>query len=283
MIKLIKLYIKILQFFSPRLAGSQAFELFQITNKKTIREREMEFYNDFKTISLQDEKESFPVITNQLESEQKVVLVHGWNSNLASLQEQAKALHQAGICFYAFNLPAHGKSKLKKTNIYACKERFKRVVECIDDKSNLSFVSHSFGSAVTSYGLSEMNVHAKSLVFLSVPESVEMMFEELAHMFGLNEKALNEVYRLGSILAKENVKDVRVDKKLAQVNYDKLLIIHDEFDKVIPYNNSENVHKNASSSLLKAYKNIGHYRMLTNKEVLNDTINFVRNLQSEVV
>lgn len=282
MIKLIKFYIKFLQLLSPKLAGSQAFELFQITNKKTIREREMKFYDDFKTIMLQDDQEKFPVITNKLDSKQKVVLVHGWNSNLASLQEQAKALHNAGICFYAFNLPAHGKSRLKKTNIYACKERFKRVVDCIDDKSHLSFISHSFGSAVTTYGLSEMQVKAESLVFLSVPESVEMMFKELAEMFGLNDSALKEVYRLGSELAKEDIRDVRVAKKLAKVNYNKLLIIHDKYDKVIPFSNSENISSTAENAELIAYEKIGHYRMLTNKDVLENTMNFVQKLETKV-
>lgn len=275
MIKLIKFYLQFLQLFSARLAGKQAFEIFQLTNRKTIREREKNFYDAFETIILKDEKESFPVITNNLESEQKVVLVHGWNSNLASLQDVAKHLNDLGIRFYAFNLPAHGKSKLKKTNLYASKERFKRVVECIDDKSNLSFVSHSFGSAVTAYGLSEMEVNAKHLVFLTVPESIEMMFAELAVMFGLTKETLNAVYDEAEKLVGEDITEVTVQRKLKYVDYNRLLIIHDKFDKVIPFDNSERIKNSAHDGELVAFENIGHYRMLTNPEVLGVTMDFV--------
>ncbi|MDX1445801.1 alpha/beta hydrolase [Lishizhenia sp.] len=284
MIKLIKLYIQILQFFSARLAGKQAFEIFQLTNKKTIREREVGFYDAFETIILEDEKESFPVITNNLDSDQKVVLVHGWNSNLAAMQDIAKSLDDAGIRFYAFNLPAHGKSKLKKTNLYASKERFKRVVECIDDKSNLSFIAHSFGSAVTAYGLSELDVNAKRLVFLTVPESIQMMFSELAAMFGLNEDTLGAVYNEAEKLVKEDVSQVTVQHKLEKVNYNELLIIHDKYDKVIPFDNSKRVHASAHDSKLVFFENIGHYRMLTNPEVLGVTMDFVlENTAVEIV
>lgn len=280
MIKLIGFYLKALQLISSKFAGKQAFEIFQLTQRKTIREREKNFYDAFETIILEDEKESFPVITNNLDSDQKVVLVHGWNSNLAALQEVAKALNNAGIRFYAFNLPAHGKSKLKKTNLFACKERFKRVVECIDDKSNLSFVSHSFGSAVTAYGLSELDVDAKKMVFLTVPESIEMMFSELAQMFGLNDATLNEVYAIASKLVKEDVKNVTVQHKLEKVNYNDLLLIHDKHDRVIPYSNSENVLASAHHSRLIPFENIGHYRMLTNPEVIKNTMDFVLSAQT---
>ncbi|SFT55298.1 Serine aminopeptidase, S33 [Lishizhenia tianjinensis] len=284
MIKLIKFYLQFLQIFSSRLAGKKAFDIFQITNRKTIREREKNFYDAFQTIILEDEKESFPVITNNLDSDQKVVLVHGWNSNLAALQEVANALNNAGIRFYAFNLPAHGKSKLSKTNLYASKERFKRVVECIDDKSNLSFVAHSFGSAVTAYGLSEMQVNAKHLVFLTVPESIEMMFSELAGLFGLNDKTLDQVYAEATKLVKEDVKEITVQRKLEKVDYNKALFIHDKFDKVIPFDNSERVHASAHDSKLIAFENIGHYRMLTNPEVLRATMDFVLEpVEAEIV
>jgi pimeloyl-ACP methyl ester carboxylesterase len=57
-----------------------------------------------------------------------------------------------------------------------------------------------------------------------------------------------------------------------------LLLIHDEYDKIIPFKNSEEIKKmNMENTQLIKYSKIGHYKMLWNDKVVEDTIHFLKN------
>jgi hypothetical protein len=56
-----------------------------------------------------------------------------------------------------------------------------------------------------------------------------------------------------------------------------LLLIHDEYDKIIPFKNSEEIktmHK--VNSVLIKHKRIGHYKMLWNQNIIDETLLFLK-------
>ena len=72
------------------------------------------------------------------------------------------------------------------------------------------------------------------------------------------------------------IKDFNIDEKLKSFTFSKLLLIHDENDKIIPFKNSESiVQKNPNKTELKKFKNIGHYKMLWNNDVVDSILMFL--------
>ena len=57
----------------------------------------------------------------------------------------------------------------------------------------------------------------------------------------------------------------------AQVHYESLLMIHDKFDKVIPYKNSIDFAESLDRTRLHKFEKVGHYRMLWHKDVIDTT------------
>ena len=52
--------------------------------------------------------------------------------------------------------------------------------------------------------------------------------------------------------------EVSIARMASRINYDQLSIIHDEFDKVLPYSNSFNVFQQAPKASLTTFEKIGH-------------------------
>lgn len=59
----------------------------------------------------------------------KVVLVHGWDSNIGSLTSIANALLKANKQVIGLNLPGHAFSKSNSTNLLECRQGLNAVLD----------------------------------------------------------------------------------------------------------------------------------------------------------
>ena len=275
-LKLLRIYFKIASFVSPRLSAFQAFRLFQRVRKKSVRNRELHFYKEarhFKIPSLNEDVHCYELgdVKGNL-----VFLVHGWESNAGSMSRFAFDLAARNYRVISFDLPAHAKAKSKHTNLYECKEAFKNIIEFIDPQEPFTVVSHSFGSAVSTYTLSQLDYQVDKFIFLTSPNSLFEVFSDFKNFVGLSERSFTYVLGRAASLIKEDVREVNVEEKLKEISYSKLLLVHDKFDKIIPVRNSEKIKEaNTNKAELKLYNKIGHYRMLWNDHVLEDTLQFI--------
>jgi pimeloyl-ACP methyl ester carboxylesterase len=139
-------------------------------------------------------------------------------------------------------------------------------------------IAHSFGSAVCTYTLSKLNYKLDKLVFLTSPNSILEIFKDFKILFGLSNQSFRYFVQEANLLANEEIKNINVDEKLKLIDFSKLLLLHDEYDKIIPIKNSMEIKKmNPKNTELIKYSKIGHYKMLWNDKVLEDTVNFLKN------
>lgn len=269
MIKIIKSYFRILSALAPKLAGNQAFELFQRPLNKKIRKKEMSFFKVAKTFKIKHYLEDIHCYELGNPAGPLVLLVHGWESNAASMSAIGLKLAEEGHHVILFNLPAHGFSKLKKTNIKMCKEVFLEMINHLNPKQPFSVVSHSFGSAVTSYALSKTTHQVDQLIFLTSPNSINKIFEDFSNFVGINEQAHQQLCKRAENILHEPLADIRVDLLGDKIRYKHLLLIHDSEDKILPKSNSIAIHSQWANSDLKLIEKTGHYKMLWNEKVIN--------------
>ena len=276
-IYIVRFYFKSISFFVPKFAGLKAFKLFQKVRIKTIRKTEEGFYKEVHHFKVSSSKEDLLCYEIGSENKHLVFLLHGWESNAGSLSKFAFQLTKHNFRVISFDLPGHTKYKSSYTNLVECREAFTKVIEYINPDKPFSVLSHSFGSAVCTYTLSKLNYKLDKLVFLTSPNSILEIFKDFKNLIGLSNLSFTYFVQKANLLANEEIKNINIDEKLKLLDFSKLLLIHDEHDKIIPIKNSEEIKKmNTKKTQLIKYSKIGHYKMLWNDRVLEDTIHFFK-------
>lgn len=274
MLKLIKIYFQIISVISPKLATKRAFEMFTTVRQKNIRDREKPFYDSAKRLDIPHQPEAIHTYSFGNPEHETVLLVHGWDSNAGSLSKFVAPLLQKNKHVLSLNLPAHAHCTQSKTNILECKEAVKAVLQTHKNTEIKAIISHSFGSAVTGYALSEMpERHIDKLIFLTSPNKMDLIFIEFKAMIGLGNKPYRRLVNRANEILGEDLEQMYTHNKLLAANFNFLHIFHDKNDKIISIKNSELMVDMVPNSDLKTYENIGHYRMLWNDELITDVMN----------
>jgi len=276
-LNIVRLYFKLISLFAPKFAGSKAFKLFQKVRIKSIRKREEDFYtkaNHFKVTSFKEDINCYELGAGNSDI---VFLLHGWESNAGSLSKFAYQLAENNYRVISFDLPGHANYNLKYTNLAECKNAFINVIDFIKPNKPFSVLSHSFGSAVSAYTLSNLNYKIDKLVFLTSPNSILEIFTDFKKLIGLSNTAFSYLLEKADLLANEKIKYFSIDEKLKHFSFSKLLLIHDEYDKIIPFKNSEEIKTmHEANSVLIKHKRIGHYKMLWNQNIIDETLLFLK-------
>ena len=276
-IYILRLYFKSISLFFPKFAGLKAFKLFQKVRIKIIRKIEEGFYKEVHQFRVSFPKEDLLCYEIGSENKNLVFLLHGWESNAGSLSKFAFQLSKNNYRVISFDLPGHAKYKSNYTNLVECRDAFSKLIEYIKPDKPFSVIAHSFGSAVCTYTLSKLNYKLDKLVFLTSPNSILEILNDFKNLIGLSSHSFTYFLQKANLLANEEIKNINVDEKLKLLDFSKLLLIHDEHDKIISIKNSEEIKKmNMENTQLIKYSKIGHYKMLWNDKVVEDTLQFFK-------
>lgn len=267
---LLSYYIKLIGLFSTKKAADVTFELFQKTQPRKMLANELEFYNSTEHYSIPNEIEPIEVYTKGDKNGEVVFMLHGWNSNLARLNRFVDVLVAEGFYCVLFDMPGHGNSTLKSTNLKKNSLVFEAVIEHINTKKEFSVLTHSFGSMVASYTLAKKNYKINQLFFLTTLNQFEPFFKELKSRLRLSDKILDRIIEMGEDLLGEPMSKLVIKEKVKQMNYNNLSLFHDKFDKILPFAYSEILVSAVPNAQLFSYEKIGHSKMLQNKNLLAD-------------
>ena len=151
---------------------------------------------------------------------------------------------------------------------------FKLVLDYISPKEEFHVVAHSLGSSVTAFALSETNYKADKLVFLSANNDIVQVFDDFQKLLGFNDRVFRLIAKRIEDKVGHKLEEMKVEDRLKQVSFNELLLIHDKFDKIIPFEKSETLSRKFANSKLIPFEKIGHYRMLWNDKVLQEVLDF---------
>lgn len=274
-LKFIRIYINTISYIFPKYAGRLSFKLFETTRKHPIKDREKSFYEKAQHFRVSFDQEDLHCYEMGDPKGKLVLLVHGWDSNAGSLSRFALELANKNYRVISFDLPAHANSKLKRTNLLICKNALTALVKFINPQQPFSIITHSFGSALSNHSLPEMNYAIDKMILLTANNNFEPVFLDFKKAIGFNDIVYNQFSKLVCEKLGEKLEDMDLSKKIPKIDYKKILIIHDKFDKVLRFHNGEELHELLPRTTLSAYEKIGHYRMLWNEDVVKETISFM--------
>jgi pimeloyl-ACP methyl ester carboxylesterase len=279
---LLSYYIKFVALFSTQKAADITFRLFQKTQPRKMLSDEITFYENTDHYTLDNDIEPIEIYTKGDQSGELVFMLHGWNSNLARLNRFADILAAQGYYCVLFDMPGHGKSILKSTNLKRNSQVFEAVLKEMNPTTAFSVLTHSFGSMIASYTLARHEHQINHLFFMTTLNQFEPFFQILQSKLRLSETVMNRIIEMGEVLLEEPVHHVIVKEKVKKINYRQLSVFHDKHDKILKHDYAELLVSDVPNAQLFSYENIGHSKMLQNQELLADFEQLIKEKRREV-
>ena len=275
--QLVKLRFRILSAIFPKRAAKIAIDIFSKPHFQKLRDRERKFLNNANIIRINNDPEDIILYETGDQKGKPVLVVHGWDSNPGSLSGVACKLVDLGYHIFALNVPAHGISRQKSTNMLETADLIIKVLEHFKDLGKFSFLTHSFGSGAVSFALNKSGIEADKLVFITSPDKILDIFDEYKETIGLGNKAYKYMLEYSEKRFQRKFDDMEISKVLQKAKFNKLLLVHDKNDKILPYHNSENINKiNPERSEIFSTEGKGHYRILWDEDVINKIVSFCK-------
>ena len=223
-----------------------------------------------------------------------VVLIHGWESRVDQMFSIAEALLEKGFRVLCFDLPAHGRSQGKHTDLLeinaivcamlqgASSANANNNVQAKTVKCE-AVVAHSFGGVCAAKLLSS-GLSCRSLVLISTPSSFVGVFNKFSYLLGLNSHTPSKLKKRISDRFKmitSNVWDnFSTNDNLASLNQN-VLITHDIKDKVVPiqegkllFDTSQRRESHSKQQVLVT-NGLGHNRILADETVAAEVASFI--------
>lgn len=200
-----------------------------------------------------------------------VLLVHGWGGRARSFDGFVGPVVAAGFRAVTVDLPAHGASDGRRTNLIASAGAVLQVGRAAGPLAGI--VTHSFGGPVT--GLAwRHGLRADRVVMLAPPLSIRALSVPVGDWLGLP-RAVSEgmvdgfARRLGVTWD-----ELRTDRLAAALDAP-LLVVHDEDDRVVPWSHGAAVARAAPRGTLRTTSGLGHRDVLVDPSVQTDAVAFL--------
>jgi pimeloyl-ACP methyl ester carboxylesterase len=272
--KLILITTKFLSFLSPRLVTLFAAKLFTSPTKHKFPRRESEMYHK----SIQ-KRVKIPAINKDVivyeygKSNKKVLLVHGWSGRGTQLVKIADELLLNDFSTVSFDAPAHGKSPGKTTIML----EFIETIAYLEKQYGPfeAAIGHSLGG-ISLLNATKNGLAIQRLITIGSADIIEDIIADFIYKLQLKpdavqwlEKHFEKKYNktMNSLSAYLSAKAITIP----------VLVIHDNDDDEVPVKCAVHIHKNLQNGELMITKGLGHRKILGDKDVIEKTIDFIKN------
>lgn len=252
--KTIGFFINVVSIISLKTSARLALYLFSTPRKGRINEKQSDFLNTAFTEKLS--YNDFQIMTYRWVGNKKTVLLaHGWESNAARWEYLVLFLKKRNYNIIALDAPAHGNSGSKKFNAILYSE----FIHVVSKKFNPDIIiGHSVG------GMASVFFHYKikhptvdKLVLLGSPSEFTDVLNRYVKMMSYNKRVAK---RLDLLILERfgNLPEVYSTSKFIESIESKGLIIHDEQDDIIPFNDALLIKNNFKNGTLISTNGLGH-------------------------
>jgi len=253
--KSVGFYINILSFVKPDKANTLAYELFSEPRKGKLKKEELpKILQNAKLETLQFGEHSIQTYTWE-GNENRILLVHGWESNASRWEKFLHHLKKTGSTIIALDGPAHGLSNGVEFNV----PKYAEFIHFVSKKYNpKTVISHSIGGAVSIYSLHKYSQPTiEKLVLLGSPSEMKIIVSNYVTMLSLNKKVA--AFLENQSVVKFNIQIDDFSAHLFSENLTlKTLIAHDTLDDVVFIDESRKIAKTLKNAIFIETHGLGH-------------------------
>jgi pimeloyl-ACP methyl ester carboxylesterase len=200
-----------------------------------------------------------------------VLLLHGWEGRGTQLGRFADPFVKAGYRVIAVDLPAHGESPGRRTDLIECTEALRKIGR--DLGSLAAVVAHSFGGAVTTLAL-ERGLDAQAVALIASPSSIDDVIRRFGEFTGVRGGAMRAFRAAIERQTGVTLADVEIFERVARLHVP-ALIVHDRGDAEVPFHDAERLVARWPNATLLATEGLGHRRILKDDGVIRRVVEFV--------
>lgn len=201
-----------------------------------------------------------------------VLLAHGWGCRRTHWGAFIDPLVGAGLRVVAVDAPAHGESVGKHANVASFADALERTG--IEIGPLAATMGYSFGAGASVLALSR-GLAASRAISISGPRSLQCVIERWARAQGMAEPDVPLFIRLIEQHAGGPIERFDV-ARVASTLHQPALIIHDRFDKEVPFEEGEAVASAWKGAEFLVTEGLGHRRIMFAPEVVEQVVRFLR-------
>jgi len=200
-----------------------------------------------------------------------VVLVHGWNGTSGDLSAFVAPLRDTGRRVVAIDLPAHGRSSGRFSDLPEAAEAVEAVLR--REPSVEAVIAHSFGVPATVIAAARGTPLARA-VLISGPIAVEPFLNRFMQVLGLSAATRAAIQkRLRAKIQQTRLPSVELTALAPRLGT-KALIIHDRSDREVPFLSALTLNRAWTGSELLATEGLGHRKLLSDSSVVDRAVKF---------
>lgn len=274
---------KILGVVSPKLAGKLALRLFMKPPNAAAPRREDNIKEQaqlsFRNIGGRNIAVRVWDNDSSTKTSPTVLLSHGWAGRTSQFLEIIQPLVAAGYRVIGADIPAHGDSSGKHTNMLDASQVLSLIAKEFGPLE--AIVAHSFGTGTTLLALDSYEVKAPKIVLIGSYSRVSFIIDLFSDVFNLSQTTREAMQKAGTDKFADAY-GIKWDwENIAPVNtiksYDgEILFIHDKGDSEVPIDEVTELHQSKPDAKLMITEGLGHRRILRNKEVVAEVLGFIQ-------
>ena len=274
-LKKIVFTLKFFELFSTTLAAKYAIKVFSTPMVKRARlKRELDLFKTAVKDEILFENKVLKTYVFGENNSKQLLLIHGWEGQAGDFYRMIPALVEAGYKVITFDGPAHGSSEGKTTNMII----FSRAVKLIAEKFGNdfdAFIGHSFGGGASLVALTTYkDLNVKKVISLGSPDLISKVFDDFYKLVDLPKNVQYKVVQILQERTGKKVSDLSLARMYAEYNKPSL-VVHDFSDKIVSFSDAESIKNKAPHVKLFQTNGLGHVRVLHDKLVHKEIIDFL--------
>ena len=255
--------LQFIELLSPHLVAELGYKKFN--NPQSAKYRDFEKTMDDEAVKSTIEfKGKNIAIYTWGDGEKKALLIHGWEGRATNFGKLIPILVSKGYQVIGFDAPSHGRTD-KFKNSFATFEHLATFM--LEQNKYELLITHSTGSSFGLWGLHKLNISIPKVFICTTPNTVESRFQLTMDQFGLGNKTMKHMMRIFQKDTGHNPDELVSSQFVQSIDFDQIIFISDEKDKVIPLEWTNTVHEAIPNSELKLLNGTGHFRMLWSEQL----------------
>ncbi|MFT6335219.1 MAG: pimeloyl-ACP methyl ester carboxylesterase [Halioglobus sp.] len=268
--KLVGIYLNMLNTVSVKVGGKHAFHIFCYTFKAKLTKEQQTFLDTAHRFKLSVDDKQIQCY-RWGNGPKNILFVHGWQSHSYRWKKYIEELPQDQFTIYSLDAPGHGNSEEKISTVPLFEKALQAISEHIGELH--SIVSHSIGSFSSLYFVDQNpEKQPKKLVTLATPNSIEDFLDYYFKKLNLSEKTVQNFRSYFTQYTNKETSYFTLSE-IIKSNKAEGLIIHDEEDSTVAVDYSMKLHTLWPKSKLVITQGLGH--KLREISIVNMVGNFV--------
>lgn len=207
-----------------------------------------------------------------------VLVLHGWTSESSFMAALAEPVRRAGFTVLLMDMPAHGLSPSRATNLIDCARALLAVGQ--QAGSIHGIIAHSFGGMVALLAMEggpplTGRLDIPRAVLVSCPNRIAQITALFARHWHLSAQGLRAFERRLERVGQRAISDF-TSVKLLSASGAQALVLHARDDAAVPFSAAQEIVTETPATLLKAFDGLGHSNILFAPQVARAAVAFLK-------